>query len=164
MSEQVIVKKTQLQQVTEFLLTSLNAVITRNNIDAWQEHGTLKLNGQDKGQDGYLVAKWKHSAVIAIEKFPHRKVNRYNLLALVSAFLLDSEWQRDELDLADPELNIDVISEDNATILIELELVDDIELVPHPQGPVQFNEQKYYVSLAPIEVAESVSVSVTGDA
>jgi len=163
MSTQTIVTKTKLQQLTEFLLTSLSPVIKANDIDAWQERGTLVLSGSDNGQNGFEVAKWKHSAVIAIEKFPHRKINPYNLLAMVSAFLLDSGWPRDEYGLDDPELDIEVISKDNATILIEVMLIDDIDIIPHEQGPILFNGQQYYVSLAATDFAESVNVSVNAN-
>jgi len=155
--------KTSLQQLTEFLLVSLNPAIKANDIDAWQERGTLVLSGSDNGQDGFEVAKWKHSAVIAIEKFPHRKINPYNLLAVLSAFLLDSGWPRDEYDLDDPELDIEITSKDNATILIEVMLIDDIDLIPHEQGPISFNGQKYYVSLASTNFAEAVEVNTKGE-
>ncbi|MCK8124640.1 phage tail protein [Pseudoalteromonas sp. 2CM39R] len=154
----------QLQQVCEFLVASLNGAIRKNNIDAWQERGKLIICNSDQGQDGYLVARWKHTAIIAIEKFPHKKVNPYNLFAMVCAFLIDSGWQRDEFGLDDPEIDIDLISDDNATVLIELELMDDIELIPDDSGPVQFNGGRYYVSLAPINVAENVDVDVVGRA
>ncbi|ABZ75894.1 conserved hypothetical protein [Shewanella halifaxensis HAW-EB4] len=155
--------KTQLQQLCEFLLTSLQPVIKANNIDAWQERGTLILSGEDKGIDGYQVAKWKYNAVIAFEQFPHRRINSYNLLAIVSAYLIDSEWPRDVYGLDDPEIDIDVVSKDNATILIELQLMDDIELIPDDNGPVQFNGGRYRVSLVPINIAESVDLQQRGD-
>lgn len=153
-------QKTQLQQLCEYLLTSLKAVIKTNNMDAWQERGTLILSGEDKGQDGYQVAKWKHTAVIAIENFPHRKVDPYNLLAMVSAFLIDSGWPRDEYGLDDPEIDIDVISKDNATVLIDVMLIDNIDLIPDPKGPVLFNGENFYVSLATYDFAETVDVNV----
>lgn len=152
---------TQLQQLTAFLLASLNPAIKQNNIDAWQERGTLILSGNDNGLGSYQVAKWKYSAVIAIENFPHRKINPYNVLGIISAFLLDSDWPRDEYDLADPELDIEVISNDNATILIEVMLIDDIDLTPNTDGPILFNGQRYSVNLAEIYTAETVTVNVS---
>ena len=148
--------KTQVQQLTEFLLSSLGPVIKANDIDAWQERGTLILNGEDLGLDGYKVAKWKHNAVIMIERFPHRKVNPYSLLAMVAAFLIDSGWQRDLYDLNDPELDLDAVSKDDVTVIIELELIDDIDIIPDETGPVIFNGQRYRVDMAPIDFAESV--------
>ena len=152
--------KTQLQQLTEFLLASLSPIVKANNIDAWQERGTLILSGEDKGIDGYQVAKWKHSAVIALENFPHRKINPYILLALISAYLIDSDWPRDEYGLDDPEIDVDVTSKDNTTVLIEVQLMDDIELIPDDNGPVPFNGGRYRVSLVPINIAESVDMQV----
>lgn len=162
MSQTITPEKTQLQQLCEFLLASLTPVIKKNNIDAWQERGTLILSGEDKGQNGYQVAKWKHTAVIALENFPHRKINPYNLLAMVSAFLIDSAWPRDEYGLSDPEIDVDIISKDNATVLIEVELIDNIELIPSATGPVLFNKERYYVSIAPIGFADDVDVNVKG--
>ena len=39
---------TQLQQLTDFLNTSLKGAIHTNNIDAWQERGTLIITADDK--------------------------------------------------------------------------------------------------------------------
>lgn len=148
----------QLQQVTAFLYESLKPYVKANNIDAWQERGTMILSGEDLGNNGYQVAKWKHNAVIAIEQFPHTKFNAYNLLAMLSAFLLDSGWERDESGLADPQLDIDVVSRDHAMVLIELELIDDIDLIPDANGPVLFNGERYRVALVPVDVAETADV------
>ncbi len=152
--------KTQLQQVTEFLLAGLQPYVTANTIDAWQEGGSLILSGSDLGTEGYQVAKWKHRATIAFEKFPHHKVNPYNLLAMLASFLIDREWPRDEYRLSDPELDIDIVSKDSATVLIELELMDDIDLIPDAAGPVLFYGSRYRVSLVPVNTAEEVAVVV----
>lgn len=148
---------TQLQKITEFMLQGMQPYVTANSIDAWQEGGTLILNGEDLGA-GYRVAKWKHNAVVVIENFPHRKVAPYNLLAMLAAFLLDSGWPRDEFGLSDPTLDIDIISKDNATVIIELELLDDIDLIPDEAGPVLFNSERYSVATVPVNVAEDVDV------
>jgi len=152
--------KTQLQQLTEFLLSSLKPYVKANSIDAWQEGGTLILSSEDLGNGGYQVAKWKHRAVIFIENFPHLKVAPYNLLAMLAAFLLDSNWPRDELGLEDPTLDIDVVSNDNATVIIEVELLDNIDLLPDENGPVLFNGSRYSVALVPVYIAEEINVQV----
>lgn len=152
--------KTKLQQLGEHLLNSLKPIITTNNIDAWQERGTLIINGEDRGENGYQVAKWKHTGVIAIENFPHRRIAAYSLLAMVAAFLIDHDHERETYQLADPEIDIDEISSDNATVIIDVELIDNIELIPDATGPVFFNGQRYKVDIAPINVAETVNVNV----
>lgn len=154
-----LASKTQLQQLTEFLLSGMQPFVTANSIDAWQDGGTLILSGEDLGM-GYQVAKWKHNAVILIENFPHHQVAPYNLLAMLAAFLLDSGWPRDEYGLQDPTLDIDIISKDNATIVIEVQLMDDIDLIPDDAGPVRFNGNRYNVALVPVNVAESIDAQV----
>ncbi|NRB23820.1 phage tail protein [Shewanella sp.] len=158
-----VLTKTQLQLITEFLLTSLGSVIKANDIDAWQEHGTLILTGDDLGLQGFSLAKWKHSAVISIERFPHRKLNPYSLLAMVAAYLIDNGGERDTFQLADPELDIDVISKDHAQVLIQLELIDNIEVIPDANGSILFNGQQYRIDLAPVNVAETIDTVVTID-
>jgi hypothetical protein len=150
--------KTQLQQVTEFILASLTPYIAANNIDAWQENGTIIINGEDTGAGGHQVAKWKHNAVIAIENFPHRRINPYNLIAMLAAFLIDSDWPRDTYGLTDPTLDIDPISKDNATVIIELELMDNIQLQPDENGPVLYGGSRYSVAGAIINYAETADL------
>lgn len=154
-------KKTQLQLITEFLLTSLKPHIKANNIDAWQEKGTIIICNQLLGLDGYRIARWKHTAVIHIENFPHLKVNPYNLLALIAAFMIDSGWNRDAYELADPDVNIDADSDDNTTVLIELELLDDLEITPDENGGIKFNGQNYSLNIAPVNVAETIDTVVS---
>jgi len=159
-------QKTQLQLITEFLLASLKPHIKANNIDAWQEHGTIVICNEDLGLDGYRIAKWKHTAVIHIKNFPHLKVNPYNLLALIAAFLIDSGWDRETYDLADPDIDIDDESDDNTTVLIELQLLDDLEIIPDVNGGIPFNGKNYSLAIAPVNVAETIDtvVSIGGDA
>lgn len=152
---------TQLQCLTDFLLSQLSTVIKANDIDAWQEHGELHITGEDKGANSYLLAKWQHTAVIAIERFPHRKCNPYNVFALVAAYMIDTQPQTDTA----PQFDIEVISKDHAQILIEVELVDDIEVTPNEHGCVLFQGQHYQVEQSPIYVAETLDtkVSIKGD-
>lgn len=149
-------QKTQLQQITEDLLASLSPIIQANDIDAWQEAGTLLLGSDDLG-NGYRVGQWKHTAVIFIECFPHKRINPYNLLASIGIFFNSQEWanERESLGLADPSIDIDIdpSSKDNAKIVIELELIDNIDIAPNAQGPLLFNGERYSVGLASIDVA-----------
>jgi hypothetical protein len=153
-------KKTKLQELCEFLLSNLKPIVKANNMDAWQERGTLIINGEDKGQGGYQVAKWKYTAVIAIENFPHKKIDAYNVLAMVAAYLIDNDSERDNYSLDDPEIDIDVISNDNAMVIIEVMLIDNIELIPDSQGPIIFNGQRFCVATATFDLAEDVNVAV----
>ncbi|MCL1123532.1 phage tail protein [Shewanella surugensis] len=159
MSQPQIQEKTQLQQLSEFLLASLSPIVKKGDLDAWQEGGTVMRHGDDLGH-GYRVAKWKYKASIAIERFPHTKINPYNLLGLIAAYFIDNAQERDDYQLGDPELTIDPISQDNTTIIIDVELMDNIDLLPDSNGPILFDGQRYRVSLVPVNVATDMSLFV----
>lgn len=147
----------KLQQVCEYLANQLQPMIKPNNIDGWQSGGTLIINGQDLGT-GYLAANWKYDAVIQIERIPHKRFNAYEMLAMLSVWLIENDSERDTYGLTDPDLDIDMISDDHAQVTIDLQLMDDIELIEDPQGPIIFGGKNYRVSIAPINVAESGEV------
>jgi len=151
-------QQTKLQQLTGFLLNRFGAVIQRNEIDAWMERGQLTITGTDQGQ-GYEMAQWKYQAVLSIEKFPHRKTDPYILFAQVAAWLADNDPERDENDLADPAIDIDVVSKDHAELLIEVELLDKLGLIPDEAGDVLFNGQNYKLDLVPFFVADEFEQS-----
>jgi len=152
----------KLQQLCEYLSQNMQPYVKQNDIDGWQGGGELMINTENLGLGGYLLAKWKYDAVIEIERFPHRKVNPYNLLAMVAVWLIANDESRDEYELQDPDFDIAVISKDQAQITIELDFIDNIELLPDEQGPIEFNGERYRVSLVPINVAENAELQTLG--
>ena len=150
---EVRLNKSMLQQLGEYLLTNLKPYVKPNDFDAWQESGTLLPNGEDLGT-GCRVAKWKYTANFVFDKFPHRKINQYNLFALIAVFLLENGEDREQFGLNDPEIDIDEQSEDSTQVIITIELMDDVEIVPDENGLIEFNGVRYRVDTAPIYFAE----------
>lgn len=150
-------QQTKLQQLCQYLATSLTPAVKANDIDAWQERGQLIISGEDLGE-GFCLAKWKYSATVLIERFPHQKINPYTLLALMASWLITQNEERDEWGMADPDIDIDIISDDNCTIIIDVELMDDIEIIEDQQGPIEFIGKRYRVATVPIYLAESAEV------
>ena len=142
------------QQLAQYLLDNLKGLVKSNDIDAWQEEGELMLNPSDLG-NGFQVAKWKYKAVISIEKFPHRKTNPYNLLALLACYLVEHGEERDTYELKDPTIDIDVQSKDSSEIEITAWLIDEIEIVPDPSGSIVFMGERYRVDMVPVDIAEN---------
>lgn len=153
---------TQLQDLTIFLQNGLFPFIQVDEIDGWQERGTLFLCGEDKGQKGYLLAKWRYTAVISIERFPYRELNPYNLLAMIAAHLINSRGLLGDIDdLKAPELEFKAINEDSAHILIRLEFTDDIEAIPDVAGSILFNGKQHKLDMVPVDVAATIDFQLT---
>ncbi len=150
--------KTKLEHLTDYIVSHLNSNVLDNKIDAWQENGTIVPNGEDRGNGGYIACHWKYNAVISIEEFPHRILDPRCLLALVACWLSDYELTRNEDELGDPELSVDVISSEVADVAIELEMMEPIELIPDPAGMITWRGESYRVQAVEIYTAEEAEL------
>lgn len=151
-----------LNQLALHLLSTLGPYVKANDIDAWQTDGKLHIIQDDLGH-GINIAKWQYSAVIAIERLPHIKFNPYIILAILAAWLADNEWPADEFGLAEPAIDIDIVSEDHAQILINIELMDDLGIVEDENGVIPYMGKKYRLENVPINWAEQVEIIVRSE-
>ncbi|MCR9686226.1 phage tail protein [Vibrio antiquarius] len=150
--------KTKLEHLTDYIVSHLNSNVLDNKIDAWQENGSIVPNGEDRGNGGYIACHWKYNAVISIEEFPHRLLDPRCLLALVACWLSDYDVTRNEDELGDPDLSVDVISSEVADVAIELEMMEPIELIPDPAGMITWRGETYRVQAVEIYTAEEAEL------
>ncbi|EHZ2573876.1 phage tail protein [Vibrio parahaemolyticus] len=150
--------KTKLEHLTDYIVSHLNTNVLDNKIDAWQENGSIVPNGEDRGNGGYIACHWKYNAVISIEEFPHRLLDPRCLLALVACWLSDYDITRNEDELGDPDLSVDVISSEVADVAIELEMMEPIELIPDPAGMITWRGETYRVQAVEIYTAEEAEL------
>ncbi|EJT1895927.1 phage tail protein [Vibrio alginolyticus] len=150
--------KTKLEHLTGYIISHLNSNVLDNKIDAWQENGSIVPNGEDRGNGGYIACHWKYNAVISIEEFPHRLLDPRCLLALVACWLSDYDITRNEDELGDPDLSVDVISSEVADVAIELEMMEPIELIPDPAGMITWRGETYRVQAVEIYTAEEAEL------
>ncbi|MBM4867571.1 phage tail protein [Vibrio parahaemolyticus] len=150
--------KTKLEHLTDYIISHLNSNVLDNKIDAWQENGSIVPNGEDRGNGGYIACHWKYNAVISIEEFPHRLLDPRCLLALVACWLSDHDITRNEDELGDPDLSVDVISSEVADVAIELEMIEPIELIPDPAGMITWRGETYRVQAVEIYTAEEAEL------
>lgn len=151
-----------LQKLALHLLEILSPSVKANDIDAWQTDGRLHIIQDDMGK-GINIAKWQYNAVIAIERLPHLKFNPYIILAILAAWLADNEWPQDEFDLSDPTIDIDIISEDHAQMMINIELIEDLQIIEDVNGLIPYLGKKYRLENVPINWAEQVQIIVRGE-
>ncbi|EHH1259603.1 phage tail protein [Vibrio alginolyticus] len=146
--------KTKLEHLTDYIVSHLNSSVLDNKIEAWQERAAIVVDGEDRGNGGHIAAYWRYEAIISIEEFPHRLLDPRNVFALLACWLADYDKERDIHELDDPEITVDVINEESADVLIEIEMMEPIEMIPDEQGLITWRNQKYRVQAVPIDVAE----------
>ncbi|MEZ9673722.1 phage tail protein [Vibrio lentus] len=150
--------KTKLEHLTDYIVSHLNSSVLDNKIEAWQEGGSIVPSGEDRGNGGYIACFWKYNAVISVEEYPHQLLDPRCLLALIACWLSDHEEDRNDQELEDPTLSVDVISEEAADVSIELELIEPIELVPDEGGMITWRGTKYRVQAVEIYTAEEAEL------
>ncbi|MEZ8343452.1 phage tail protein [Vibrio cyclitrophicus] len=150
--------KTKLEHLTDYIVSHLNSSVLDNKIEAWQEGGSIVPSGEDRGNGGYIACFWKYNAVISVEEYPHQLLDPRCLLALIACWLSDHEEDRNEQELEDPTLSVDVISSEAADVSIELELMEPIELVPDEAGMITWRGKKYRVQAVEIYTAEEAEL------
>ena len=153
-----VYNKTKLEHLTDYIVSHLNSNVLDNKIDAWQENGSIVPSGEDRGNGGYIACFWKYNAVISVEEFPHQLLDPRCLLALIACWLSDLEEERNEQELEDPTLSVDVISSEAADVSIELELMEPIELVPDEAGMITWRGTRYRVQAVEIYTAEEAEL------
>ncbi|MEZ9492261.1 phage tail protein [Vibrio splendidus] len=150
--------KTKLEHLTDYIVSHLNSSVLDNKIEAWQEGGSIVPSGEDRGNGGYIACFWKYNAVISVEEYPHQLLDPRCLLALIACWLSDHEEDRNDQELEDPTLSVDVISSEAADVSIELELMEPIELVPDEGGMITWRGTKYRVQAVEIYTAEEAEL------
>ena len=159
-----VYNQTKLEHLTAYIVSHLNSNVLENKMDAWQENGSIVPSGEDRGNGGYIACYWKYNAVISVEEFPHQLLDPRCLLALIACWLSDHEEERNEQELEDPTLSVDVISSEAADVIIELELMEPIELVPDEAGMITWRGMRYRVQAVEIYTAEEAElVNETND-
>lgn len=159
-----VYNQTKLEHLTTYIVSHLNSNVLENKMDAWQENGSIVPSGEDRGSGGYIACYWKYNAVISVEEFPHQLLDPRCLLALIACWLSDHEEDRNEQELEDPTLSVDVISSEAADVSIELELMEPIELVPDEAGMITWRGMRYRVQAVEIYTAEEAElVNETND-
>ena len=159
-----VYNQTKLEHLTAYIVSHLNTNVLENKMDAWQENGSIVPSGEDRGNGGYIACYWKYNAVISVEEFPHQLLDPRCLLALIACWLSDHEEERNEQELEDPTLSVDVISSEAADVSIELELMEPIELVPDEAGMITWRGRRYRVQAVEIYTAEEAElVNETND-
>ena len=76
----------------------------------------------------------------------------------MAGWLSDHEEERNEQELEDPNLSVDVISNEAADVSIELELMEPIELVPDEAGMITWRGTRYRVQAVEIYTAEEAEL------
>lgn len=131
----------QLSAITNFLV-ELN-LVAAEQIDSWVENPQVIVTGTFKGANSLVIHQQKYTALIAIERYPHRKIPVELLLAQISAWLIENDGERADYEDAKITTDVEIMDDETADIEIGIDFIEEVEIVEYPGGPIQLNGKRY---------------------
>lgn len=147
-----------LKALNEFLERKLGRAISKK-MTAEMGRSELQLTTKNMGQ-GLNLLVMIYDAEFYFERFPFKKFSTATLYAMLGAWLMDND-NRDEYDLADPEVEVTIEDENNAELLITVEFREPIMVVEDPDGLIELGGKNYIIAPYEIWVAENFEQEVS---
>ena len=147
----------RLQSLSKFLLD--NTSLKREQIHSYADNGELRPVFEDRG-NGFVVGRYKYDAVFELERF---KGEAFELLALINCWLDENDDERKELELADPEINVELNDRQTCDIELVIEFDEPVSIVEDAKGIIPFRGQRYRVEAVPVDVAETFDMEGEAD-
>lgn len=135
------------------------------NFKAWADLGSPEPTGRhlgvlrgengEPGREQVEVCIWIYNGVIQIERFPGQGTL---LVAEVMAWIQDNDMERDQTNLAPPEINIEGNDAFTCDIEISIDFEERLVILEDPQGRISFNGKKWNLAEPEIVPAESFTL------
>ncbi|WP_153446908.1 phage tail protein [Vibrio algicola] len=146
-----------LRMLSEYLNEKLGSGICKR-MTTEMDRTELQLTTKNMGQ-GLNMMVMNYDADIHFESFPFNKFDPATLYAIIGAWLMDND-NRDEYDLADPDVQVAIEDESNAELLITIEFREPIMVVEDPDGLIELGGKSYKIAPYEIWVAENFEMEV----
>jgi hypothetical protein len=145
----------KLAAITEFLL-GLD-LVAAEQIDSWVENPQIVPAGTVKTNDSLVIYRQTYTAVIIVERFPHRVHPAELLFAHISAWLMDNDGERFDNQDAKITTDVEIMDDGTADIEISIDFIEEVEIVQDSGGPIYLNGFHWRLAEAVIDYA------LTGD-
>jgi hypothetical protein len=147
----------KLADITAFLI-GLD-LVAAEQIDSWVENPQIVPAGTVKTNDAVVIYRQTYTAVIIVERFPHKVHPAELLFAHISAWLMDNDGER--FDNKDAKITTDVEILDNGTadIEISIDFIEEVEIMQDSAGPILLNGFHWRLADAEIDYAETGDVA-----
>jgi hypothetical protein len=148
----------RLRELTEFLM-GLNYVAAEQ-LDSWADNPELIPLLESKGPGGLTVYDVRYDAVVVIERYPHQRHPAELLFAQIVVWLDQADPDRyDQDNLANPRIDVDILDNGTADLELTIPFVESVDAVPDPDGPIEWNGQRWQLADAEIWIAEQGGVA-----
>lgn len=152
----------KLKQLTDFLKKNLPDGVCAVEFSSEMDSIQFIPAQRDLGNGQYRMHIQQYDAVIAWGRFPYKQVDPRYIGILVDAWLNESDDIDDiQLDLARPSMDVDVIDEHQAVVIIQLQLAENVNMREDKKGIVPMDGKRWTLCDPEHWVAEEADISGT---
>lgn len=147
----------QIAAITTFLINL--DLVAAEQIDSWVEDPQIVPAGTVKTNDAVVIYRQTYTALIAIERWPHKAHPIELLFAHISAWLIDNDGDRFDDKDAKITTDVEIMDDDTADIEIGIDFIEEVEIVMDPDGAIFLNGFHWRLAEAEIGYAETGDVA-----
>jgi hypothetical protein len=147
----------QIAAITAFLLDL--DLVAAEQIESWVENPQIVPAGTWRTAKGVVIYRQRYTAVIAIERYPHKRHPAELLFAHISAWLIEHDGERFDNEDAKITTDVEILDDDTADILVSIDFVEEVEIVEDEDGPIALAGKTW--TLAGIEIDYALAGEVT---
>lgn len=147
----------QLTDLTSFVDGHLPARVKVT--ESWMDNQKLTPALKNIGKGQRRIGITTYDGVLEWDKLPYRQFDPAVLYALVLAWLMEGANEaRSDLNLGDPDVEVELYDEESALVTITVPLVDEIILLPDSGGGIPMDGQTWQVVDATYDYAETADI------
>ncbi|OJB87241.1 phage tail protein [Yersinia ruckeri] len=132
----------KLQRLTAFIEAHLPERLRGLEFNSAMDEVSFIPAQRDLGLDQYQLALMKFDAVLSWGRFPYRDYDPRNLCALLMIWGIENPPDSGE-DMEQPNLDIEVIDEKIAMVVVSLSLSESLSIVKDEHGSLPFEGNKW---------------------
>ncbi|CAI2140403.1 phage tail protein [Serratia sp. IR-2025] len=134
----------QLSDLTAFMAAHLPPRV--QTFASWMDNQKLTPALKNLGKGQRRIGITTYDGVLEWDKYPFRELDPAVLFALVLSWLMEGANEaRGDLNLSDPDVDIEMYDEESALVTITIPLVDEIVLLPNKDGEIPLDGQAWGV-------------------
>ena len=147
----------KLQELTQFLKAHLPERLFHQEFASEMDSIEYLRAHKVISENQYQLQIQRYSAVISWGRFPYRDVDAGVIGALIEAFLAEHLIENEfypQIELTEPTMDVDIIDDEVAIVVIEVQLYDPVVLIEDENGIIPLNGKKWRLDKSSITFAE----------
>lgn len=153
--------KMQYQVLTDYLIQRLPSGYAYK-FSSWIDRAELLPYGRNITQNGIELMQIQYDTTFYFDELPFKKIQPLALMAHIQSWLYEQDTTREEQDLANPEMTIELLDDNTAIVEFTLSFNESIYAIESETGDLMLNNKKYALGNIEIYTAHEFEIIPKG--